>query len=123
MTSWTTIAAELIKIRAALIIEERVSGWRRLDIADVSRTASMPLRISAFRSFAPTANSISTATENETDAPLLGRVRRAADTVEMLFAAWARYEMEEVRQKDKLFVPSILSSRVRLSRLDHTSPS
>jgi hypothetical protein len=42
-------------------------------------------------------------TENETDAQLLVRVHRAADTVEMLFAAWARYEMEEVRQKDKLF--------------------
>jgi hypothetical protein len=42
-------------------------------------------------------------TENETDAELLARVHRAADTVEMLFAAWARYEMEEVRQKDKLF--------------------
>jgi hypothetical protein len=39
----------------------------------------------------------------ESDAELLQRINRAADTLELLFAAWARYEMEEVRQKDKLF--------------------
>lgn len=42
-------------------------------------------------------------TENATDADLLERVHRAADTLELLFAAWARYEMEEVTQKQRLF--------------------
>lgn len=41
--------------------------------------------------------------EDETDAQLLERVHRAADTLELIFAAWARYEMEEVHQKDRLF--------------------
>lgn len=39
----------------------------------------------------------------ETDKELLDRVQNAADTLELLFAAWARYEMEEVNQKDKFF--------------------
>lgn len=41
--------------------------------------------------------------ENDTDADLLNRVYKAADTLELLFAAWARYEMEEVRQQARLF--------------------
>ena len=40
---------------------------------------------------------------NETDADLIGRIIRAADTLELLFAAWARYEMEEISQRSKLF--------------------
>jgi hypothetical protein len=40
---------------------------------------------------------------DETDAQLLDRVHKAADTLELLFAAWARYEMEEVRQQARLF--------------------
>jgi hypothetical protein len=41
--------------------------------------------------------------EDETDAELLERVHRAADTFELIFAAWARYEMEEVKQRERLF--------------------
>lgn len=40
---------------------------------------------------------------DETDAQLLDRVHKAADTLELLFAAWARYEMEEVSQQARLF--------------------
>lgn len=40
---------------------------------------------------------------DETDAQLLDRVHKAADTLELLFAAWARYEIEEVRQQARLF--------------------
>ena len=40
---------------------------------------------------------------DDSDAELLARIHRAADTVELLFAAWARYEMEEVRQQGRLF--------------------
>jgi hypothetical protein len=40
---------------------------------------------------------------DETDAELIDRVHKAADTLELLFAAWARYEMEEVRQQQRLF--------------------
>lgn len=39
---------------------------------------------------------------DETDADLIERIKRAAETLELLFAAWARYEMEET-QPDKLF--------------------
>ena len=39
----------------------------------------------------------------ETDSELIDRVHKAADTLELLFAAWARYEMEEVRQHGALF--------------------
>jgi hypothetical protein len=39
----------------------------------------------------------------ETDAELMERVHKAADTLELLFAAWARYEMEEVRHQQRLF--------------------
>lgn len=42
-------------------------------------------------------------TEAETDKQLLARINSAADTLELLFAAWARYELEEVRQQSKLF--------------------
>jgi hypothetical protein len=40
---------------------------------------------------------------DETDAELISRIHKAADTLELLFAAWARYEMEEVRQQSRLF--------------------
>lgn len=40
---------------------------------------------------------------DESDADLIDRIHQAADTLELLFAAWARYEMEEVRQQDRLF--------------------
>ena len=39
---------------------------------------------------------------NETEADLIERIKKAAETLELLFAAWARYEMEET-QPDKLF--------------------
>ena len=39
----------------------------------------------------------------ESDAELIDRIHRAADTLELLFAAWARYEMEEVRLQNRLF--------------------
>jgi len=41
--------------------------------------------------------------EEDTDSDLLDRIHRAADTLELLFAAWARYEMEEVTQQGRLF--------------------
>ena len=40
---------------------------------------------------------------DESDADLIDRIHTAADTLELLFAAWARYEMEEVRQQNRLF--------------------
>lgn len=41
--------------------------------------------------------------DGESDADLVDRVHRAADTLKLLFAAWARYEMEEISQKERLF--------------------
>ena len=40
---------------------------------------------------------------DESDADLIDRIHKAADTLELLFAAWARYEMEEVPQQSCLF--------------------
>ena len=42
-------------------------------------------------------------TGDETDEELVHRINQAADTLELLFSAWARYEMEDIAQKDKLF--------------------
>ncbi len=39
----------------------------------------------------------------ETDAHLLHRIHKAANTLDLLFAAWARYELEETQDKSKLF--------------------
>ena len=41
-------------------------------------------------------------TEDDTDADLLDRVHRASDTLRLLFAAWARYELEETQKHDEL---------------------
>ena len=40
--------------------------------------------------------------EDETDPDLMSRIDAAADTLELLFAAWARYEMEEAKRKEWL---------------------
>lgn len=40
---------------------------------------------------------------DETDAELMERINQASDTLNLIFAAWARYEMEEVYQRGKLF--------------------
>ena len=41
--------------------------------------------------------------EEETDKDLIDRVNKAADTIKLLFSAWARYEMEEVQHNQLLF--------------------
>ena len=40
---------------------------------------------------------------DETDADLIERVHKAADTLKLLFSAWARYELEEVCKQNELF--------------------
>ncbi|MGC9418689.1 MAG: ATP-binding protein [Rhodovulum sp.] len=40
--------------------------------------------------------------EDDTEHELLQRVNMASDTLQIVFAAWARYEIEEARQKGKL---------------------
>ncbi len=40
---------------------------------------------------------------DESDADLVDRIHKAADTLQLLFAAWSRYEMEEVGQSNHLF--------------------
>ena len=40
---------------------------------------------------------------DESDADLIDRIHKASDTLKLLFSAWARYEMEEVRQQIGLF--------------------
>ena len=40
---------------------------------------------------------------DESDADLIDRIHTAADTLELLFAAWARYELEEVQLQGRLF--------------------
>ena len=42
-------------------------------------------------------------TGDESDADLLDRIHKAADTLKLVFSAWARYEMEEVEQQNRLF--------------------
>ena len=41
-------------------------------------------------------------TEEETERELLQRVNRASDTLEIVFGAWARYELEEARDRSRL---------------------
>ena len=40
---------------------------------------------------------------DETDAQLLNRINEASDTLKLLFAAWARYHMEDVPSREKLY--------------------
>ncbi len=40
---------------------------------------------------------------DESDADLVDRIHKASDTLHLLFAAWARYELEEANRKDYLF--------------------
>ena len=40
---------------------------------------------------------------DETDAQLLHRINEASDTLQLLFAAWARYHLEDVPSRDKLY--------------------
>ena len=40
---------------------------------------------------------------DKTDADLHVQITQAADTLELLFAAWARYELEDIKQQDRLF--------------------
>lgn len=41
-------------------------------------------------------------TEDDTERDLLDRVNMASDTLKIVFSAWARYEIEEARQRGKL---------------------
>lgn len=53
--------------------------------------------------YEPLMESLSPKIGDESDVDLIARIHKAADTLELLFAAWARYEMEEVQQQDRLF--------------------
>ena len=53
--------------------------------------------------YEPLMESLEPKVGDESDADLIDRIHKAADTLELVFAAWARYEMEEVRQQDRLF--------------------
>ena len=41
--------------------------------------------------------------EEESDAQLLNRINEASDTLKLLFAAWARYHLEDVPARDGLY--------------------
>ena len=47
--------------------------------------------------------SLDPAIGDETDAQLLHRINEASDTLQLLFAAWARYHLEDVPSRDKLY--------------------
>lgn len=46
--------------------------------------------------------SLETKIDNESHPDLASRLEKASDTIRILFSAWARYEMEEMSQQDKL---------------------
>ena len=89
--------------RKVLFLEKAMEGYAFFNVehkqgglTEVVFNSNHPFHDSLIESLRPQIG-------DETDAELMERIHKAADTLELLFAAWARYEMEEVRQKNRLF--------------------
>lgn len=88
--------------RKVLFLEKEMEGFAFFNVehkhgglTEVVFNSNHPFHEQIIESLHPKIN-------NETDASLMERIQTAADTLELLFAAWARYEIEEGRHKNRL---------------------
>ena len=88
--------------RKVLLLEKAMEGYAFFNIETKHGGLTEVVFNSNHPFFGQLIESLRPQISDETDAKLIERIYTAAETMELLFAAWARNELEEVRQKNRL---------------------
>ena len=95
--------ATLIRKRKVVFLTKAMDGYAFFNVEDKQGGLTAIVFNTKHPFYKQLMESLEPEIGDESDADLIDRIHKAADTLELLFAAWARYEMEEFRQQSRLF--------------------
>ncbi|MEQ5872068.1 ATP-binding protein [Sagittula sp. NFXS13] len=94
--------AILTRKRKVAFLEKAMEGYAFFNVESVQGGVTNVIFNSNHPFYENLVRALNPDTEEDTEKELLDRVHMASDTLRIVFSAWARYEMEEVRHKQRL---------------------
>lgn len=94
--------AILTRKRKVAFLEKAMEGYAFFNVESVQGGVTNVIFNSNHPFYDNLVRALNPDTEEDTEKELLDRVHMASDTLRIVFSAWARYEMEEVRHKQRL---------------------
>lgn len=94
--------AILTRKRKVAFLEKAMEGYAFFNVESVQGGVTNVVFNSNHPFYDNLVKALNPDTEEDTEKELLNRVHLASDTLRIVFSAWARYEMEEVRHKQRL---------------------
>lgn len=94
--------AILTRKRKVAFLEKAMEGYAFFNVESVQGGVTNVVFNSNHPFYDNLVRALNPDTEEDTEKELLDRVHMASDTLRIVFSAWARYEMEEVRHKQRL---------------------
>ncbi|MBK0328785.1 ATP-binding protein [Rhodobacteraceae bacterium F11138] len=94
--------AILTRKRKVAFLEKAMEGYAFFNVESVQGGVTNVVFNSNHPFYENLVKALNPDTEEDTEKELLDRVHTASDTLRIVFSAWARYEMEEVRHKQRL---------------------
>ncbi|MFG6626584.1 ATP-binding protein [Sulfitobacter sp. 1A12056] len=94
--------AILTRKRKVAFLEKAMEGYAFFNVERVQGGVTNVIFNSNHPFYDNLVRALNPDTEEDTEKELLDRVHMASDTLRIVFSAWARYEMEEVRHKQRL---------------------
>lgn len=94
--------AILTRKRKVAFLEKAMEGYAFFNVESVQGGVTNVVFNSNHPFYENLVRGLNPDTEEDTEKDLLDRVHAASDTLRIVFSAWARYEMEEVRHKQRL---------------------
>ena len=94
--------AILTRKRKVAFLEKAMEGYAFFNVESVQGGVTNVVFNSNHPFFDNLVKALNPDTDEDTEKELLDRVNTASDTLRVVFSAWARYEMEEIRHKQRL---------------------
>ena len=94
--------AILTRNRKVAFLEKAMEGYAFFNVESVQGGITNIVFNSNHPFFDQLVKALNPDTEDDTEKELLDRVHMASDTLRTVFSAWARYELEEIRHKQRL---------------------
>ncbi|NVK44710.1 MAG: ATP-binding protein [Rhodobacteraceae bacterium] len=94
--------AILTRKRKVAFLEKAMEGYAFFNVESVQGGVTNVVFNSNHPFYDNLVSALNPDTEEDTEKELLDRVHMASDTLRIVFSAWARYELEEVRHKQRL---------------------
>lgn len=94
--------AILTRKRKVAFLEKAMEGYAFFNVESVQGGVTNVVFNSNHPFYENLVKALNPDTEDDTEKELLDRVHTASDTLRVVFSAWARYEMEEIRHKQRL---------------------